>query len=103
MPKPKSAKKAVPKKTRAKKADTKDETTEQSSGVSLLIGNIPPTRDMLYHWENIAGWMDKVKTAQGKLGDAKKKAKEAGVDVSTLLAVMKMEWLDPVDFAAQLR
>lgn len=95
------AKTRTKKPLRRSKKPTKDEVTETT--LSLLGGNLPPTRDLLYHYETIAGHMDRVKTAQGKLGDAKKTAKEAGVDVSAMMDAMKKLRLDPLELAGRLR
>jgi hypothetical protein len=108
-----AAKKAVKKKRigSSRKGARKRETAEDKVDVkvggkeieSLLAGNMPPVRDLMYHMDTIAGWMDKARTAQGKVSDAKKKAKEAGVDVSAIMTVMKMRRMDPLDLATELR
>lgn len=87
--------KSVAKPTKAEQVETVN--------LSLLAGNQPPTRDLMYHVDNIAGWMDKASTAQGKVSDAKKKAKEAGVDVVAIMSFLKFKRMDPLDMASQLR
>lgn len=92
---------------RRKKAETQEEKVDVKIGgneiESLLIGNMPKVRDLMYHMDTIAGWMDKARTAQGKVSDAKKKAKEAGVDVAAIMTVMKMRRMDPMELATELR
>jgi hypothetical protein len=76
----------------------------ESDGMSLLLGNnMPPNRDVMYHYQTILGLMEKVSAAQSKVSDAKKKAKEAGVDVGALMDTKKMMGLDPLDLAAKLK
>lgn len=100
-PAPKKAKKPSSRKRAV--APTQEETVEVAVG-SLLIGdNLPPVRDLKYHYSNILGLMDKARTAAGKVGEAKKAAKEAGVDVSALMTVMKLERLDPLELATMLQ
>lgn len=107
MAKSKSAgKKSAPKSggSRRKAAKpTKGEAVDVSVGSLLTGDNMPPLRDITYHFETILGLMDKARTAAGKVGDAKKKAKEAGVDVPALMQVQKMMRLDPLDLAALLK
>jgi hypothetical protein len=98
------AKKASkPKKTGKKAAKPSKDEEVETVNLSLLSGNQPPTKDLMYHVDNIAGWMDKASTAQGKVSDAKKKAKEAGVDVAAIMSFLKFQRMDPLDMAAQLR
>lgn len=101
------------KKTAGKKADgarrdarakpTKDETVEVKQGVQLLLANLPSDKDALYHYENILQHAAKAKTASANLGSAKKKAKEAGIDVSAIMETMKLERMDPLDLASKLK
>lgn len=90
-----------------RKAPTKEEQVEVKVGgkeiESLLVGNMPKIRDLTYHLDTIGGWMAKAKTAQGKVSDAKKKAKEAGVDVGALMTIMRMRRMDPTELATELR
>lgn len=109
MSRAKKAESAKPKTKRGggrrKKAETAAEKVEVDVAVgSLLSGdNMPAQRDLKYHYENVLGLMDKARTAAGKVGDAKKKAKEAGVDVTALTDIMKELRLDPLELAARLR
>lgn len=82
---------------------TKDETVE-TGVMSLLMGdNAPPLKDLNYHYNTILGLMDKAASAQTKVSDAKKKAKEANVDVAALMNVRKALKMDPLDLAHRLR
>jgi hypothetical protein len=94
-------KKSAPRRRAAK--PTADEQVESSSGVQLLLGNMAPDKDATYHYENILGWMAKVKSAQGSLGEARKKAEESGVRVKALTDAMKLEKADPLDVAGYLK
>ncbi len=96
------AKKPAKKGGKKAAAPTKEETTEQV--MSLLMGdNMPPTKDINYHYDTILGLMDKASLAQSKVSDAKKKAKDAGVDVQALMNVKKALKADPLDLAHRLR
>lgn len=96
------AKKAVKKGGGSRAAkETKEEQVEQT--MSLLLGNMPPIKDVLYHLDTIKGLQDRVKTAQGKVTDAKKKAKEAGIDLKSIAEGMGMERMDGLDLATYLR
>ncbi len=99
------AKKAVKKGggKRKAKAPTKEETVEVNNSMSLLLGNMPPVRDIIYHLETIKGLQDRARTAAGKVTDAKKKAKEAGIDMGALSLAMGYERMDPLEMATQLR
>lgn len=90
-------------KRKSKKSETEDETVRTSEGVQLLLGNMPPSRDVMYHYEMILGLMEKAATAQSKVTDAKKKAKEAGVDVKALMTAKTLMRLDPLDLSSLLR
>lgn len=101
--KDKSAAKPAGKK-RGKKPKEKPEVASPDSGMSLLMGdNMPPKRDVMYHYETILGLMEKASAAASRVSDAKKKAKEAGVDVPALMATKKMMNMDPLDMAVYLR
>lgn len=99
----KSKKKIVKKSPRRAKAPTAEEVVDTSTGPQLLLGNMPPVKDLIYHLETIAGWQAKARTAQGKVSDAKKKAKEAGVDVTAITRMMGYERMDVLDLATELR
>lgn len=82
-------------------APTKAETVE--NGMSLLMGdNGPPSKDLLYHLDQIAGYMDKAKTAQTRVTEAKKKAKDAGVDVKAITDTLTELRMDPLDLAHRM-
>lgn len=78
---------AAKKKSASKKKpkETKAEEVEASVGSLLLGDNQPPIRDLMYHYETILGFEEKAATARSKVTDAKKKAKESGVDVTALM------------------
>lgn len=106
MAKPRKAVTKKPAKARASKrakAPTKDETVETSTGVQLLLGNLPSDRDALHAFETLARLKDKSKTAAGHVSDQKKKMKESGLDVKAFEEIMRLERADPLDVAAQLR
>lgn len=102
-----TAKTKKPAKKGGKKAamkPTKEETTEVSTGLSLLLGhNDPPSKDLLYHMDTIAGLQTKAKSAAGKVSEAKKKAKEAGVDMNAVALTLKALNMDVIDLASMLR
>lgn len=86
---------------------TKSETVDVKVGgqpiESLLIGNMPPIKDLLYHAQQIAGYQARAKRAQGLVTDAKNKAKEAGCDLNALSLAMGFEKMDPLELATILR
>lgn len=96
-------KKTVKKGGRRAAKETKDETVDTSAGIQLLLGNMPPSKDVMYHYQTILGLMEKASSAQGRVGDAKKKAKESGIDVSALMTVMKFTRLEALDLATMLK
>lgn len=96
-------KKAAGKTPKRKAKPTKDETVEVDNSMSLLLGNMPPSRDLIYHMDTIAGLIDKARTAAAKVTEAKKRAKEAGVDVVAIMDVMKEERIDALELATRLR
>lgn len=96
-------KKAAGKTPKRKAKPTKDETVEVDNSMSLLLGNMPPVRDILYHLDTIKGLQDRAKTASGKVSDAKKKAKEAGIDLAAISMTMGFERMDSLELATQLR
>lgn len=85
------------------KADTVDVKIGGKQIESLLIGNMPPIKDLLYHAAQIAGYQASAKTAQGKVTAAKKRAREAGVDLSAVALAMGYERADPLELATELR
>lgn len=103
--KPKSRRGGGSRRSRAK--PTKDEKVEVS-GVDptvppLLAGNMPPTKDLLYHLNQIKGYMDAAKTASGRVTAAKKSAKEAGVDLQAVSLALGFKRADPLDIATLLK
>lgn len=96
---------AAKKKSASKKKpkETKVEEVEASVGSLLLGDNQPPIRDLMYHYETILGFEEKAATARSKVTDAKKKAKESGVDVTALMQTKALLRLDPLDLAVRLR
>ena len=107
MAKKQPTKKSPPKKSksarRPKQKETAAETVETSEGVQLLLGNMPAAKDAMYHYQTILGLIDKARTASARVSEAKKKAKEANVDVGALMTVMRMERADPLDLASELK
>lgn len=87
---------------RKAKPDTKEETVEVNN-MSLLLGNMPPIKDIMYHLDQIAGYQDKARTASAKVTDAKKKAKEAGVDLKSISDGIGLERVDALDLATYFR
>jgi len=96
-------KKAVKRTTRRAPKESKSEGVDTSTGPQLLLGNMPPVKDLIYHLETIAGWQAKAKTAKGRVTDAKKKAREVGVDLNAIAQAMGFERMDPLELATQLR
>jgi hypothetical protein len=82
--------------------ETQDEQVEVAVQ-SLLTGNMPKIRDLQYHMSQIAGYQDKARSASARVTEAKKKAKEAGVDVGAIMEVLAMKREDPLDVATRLR
>lgn len=82
--------------------ETKDEEVEVGIQ-SLLTGNMPKVRDLSYHLQTIAGLIDRARTAAAKVTEAKKKAKESGVDVSAIMEIMSMKRADPLEIATKYR
>lgn len=86
---------------------TKDETVEvsgvEAGSAPLLAGNLPPTKDLLYHLGQIKGYQDAAKTASGRVTAAKKAAKEAGVDMQAVALAMGFSRSDPLDLATVLK
>lgn len=71
---------------------------------SLLAGdNMPPIKDLSYHYRQILGLMKKASEAQSLVTDAKKKAKEAGVDIKALMDTKALMGMDPLDLASLLK
>lgn len=84
--------------------ETKDETVEVSTGLSLLMGdNGPPNKDLIYHLEQISGYIAKAKAAGAKVTEAKKRAKEANVDVPGIMQMLAEEKMDPLELATRLK
>lgn len=100
--KPKKSRGPVSSKPRAKKA-TKDETVEVNGAQGLLLGNMPPIKDLKYHLGQIKGYQDAAKTASGRVTAAKKAAKEAGVDLQAISLAMGFKRSDALDLATMLR
>lgn len=96
------AKKAS-KPTRRKQKPTKDETVETSNGVQLLLGNIVGQKDREYYADTFLKLQAKANTANASVREFKKKAKEAGVNVQSMLNVLKLEKMDALDLADLLK
>lgn len=99
------AKKAVKKGGggRRAKPPTKEETVDISTNMSLLFGNMPPTRDQMYHLQTIIGLEEKAATAQGRVREAKAKAKDAGIDLVAMGLHKKLKRADILDAVTTLR
>ena len=101
----KAAKKSGPRRRAAN--PTKDETVEVTGGETgsapLLAGNMPPTKDLMYHVGQIKGYQDAAKTASGRVTAAKKAAKEAGVDLTAIALHLGFKRTDALDLATLLR
>ncbi len=86
-------KKAAPKGGRRSKKPTQDETVETRT---VGIGDnselkLPAPDDWNHHKKSIAGWREKVTTAQSHLRNAIKLAKKAGVNMESLSLVVGIE------------
>ena len=101
-PKKQSAKRAKGAARRSPK-ETKAESVEVSTGVQLLLGNGPPDKDLLHHYENVLAWEAKKDTVMGHLRAAKKVAKEAGCDLEAMNQVKHDERMEPQDLANRMR
>lgn len=93
----------VAKPTKAEKVEVNGASDDEPTLLPLLGGNMPPIRDIMYHLDTINGLQARARTAAGKVSDAKKKAKEAGVDLKAIAEGVGMERMDPLDLAAYLR
>lgn len=87
---------------RRAKEPTKDEQVEVASK-SLLTGNMPKIKDLNYHMAQIAGYIDKSRTAAKRVTEAKASAKEAGVDLAAIMEILSMKRADPLDVATHFR
>lgn len=98
--------KAKTKKTdsgRKRKAETKDETVEVSTGVQLLLGNLPSDKDAKYQYETLMSLLEKSASAASRVGAHKKKMREAGFDVDAFMRTMRLERMDPLDLGAHMK
>src|SRR5579862_2573537 len=77
-----------------KQAETKDEQVETSTGVQLLLGNLPPDKDAKYAYETLSVLMAKSKAAAKRVADQKAKMREAGLDVDAFVETMRLEKMD---------
>lgn len=97
-------KKIVKTSGRRKKAETKAEQVEvKTAAESLLIGNMPKIKDLSYHMGQIAGYIDKSRTAAKRVTEAKASAKEAGCDVAAIMDILSMKRADPLETATYFR
>lgn len=109
MAKPKSASKKPAPKKKSKGGGKRAPATPKSEEVDVAVGsllsgdNMPKIKDLSYHYQNILGLMEKAASAQSRVSEAKKRAKEAGVDTGALMTAMKLTRLDPLDLAALLK
>lgn len=99
--KKKPAKAKAPRRRKLK--ETKAEAVEVSSGVQLLLGNIIGQKDREYYLETFLKLKAKAATANSAVRDFRKKAKEAGVNMSAVDDVLAMEKMDPMDLADLLK
>lgn len=99
--KKKATKKGAPRRRAAK--PTKDETVEVTTGVQLLLGNLPSDKDAKYQYETLLQLMAKSRSAAGRVSDHKTKMKESGFDVDAFVRTMRLERMDPLDLAAHLK
>jgi hypothetical protein len=108
MAKPKSAaKKPAAKKSkgssRRRAAPTKEETVETSTGVQLLLGNMPSDKDALSNLEILMNLIDRSHSAAARVTDHKKKMREMGFDITGMTNTIRLMRLDPIDLAAELK
>lgn len=99
-----AAKKKAVKKASSKRAakETKEEQVEVIAA-SLLGGNMPKIKDLSYHLSQISGYQDKARTAAAKVTEAKKRAKESGIDINAIMDTLRMQRLDMLDLATELK
>lgn len=82
---------------------TAEETVQTSEGVQLLLGNMIGEKDRSYYVDTYLKLLAKQQKAAADLKDFSGKAKEAGVDMSAMKAVLKLEKMDPLDLATTLK
>lgn len=99
----KAAKKAKKSAPRRRASKSKDDEVEVSTGVQLLLGNIPDDRDAKANYEILMRLLAASRSASGKVGDQKKKMREIGLDVSAFMNTMKLEKMDPLELAQHLQ
>ena len=92
------------KKPRAKKAKAEDGPTElKAVAPSQAEFKLPADRDALHHYTTIRGLKAKVDEANARLSNARKMAKEAGIEPEHINAVLKWQKHDPAELNAHLR
>lgn len=89
MAKRKTSKKPLRRKARATKEETVEVRTPAIGDNSKLA--LPEPDDWKHHKATIAGWREKVTTAQSHLRNAIKQAKKAGVNMESLNLVVGIE------------
>lgn len=99
------AKKPAKKKAAVKKAAKPANGTfvKSSEGVQLLLGNMMGEKDRAYYVDTYLKLLAKHQKTGSDLSDFGKKAKEAGVDMPAMKAVLKLEKTDPLDLASTLK
>lgn len=85
----------------ARRAKTKPD-GDPAETTQPALPNMPSERDILHHLQNIKHYEDKAATARGHLADAKKKAKEAGIDLQALKLSMGFARSDTLDISTML-
>jgi hypothetical protein len=96
--------KSPEKKPRGKKPKAVDEPTElKAVNPSQAEFKLPADRDALYHFTTIRGLRAKVDEANARLSNARKVAKEAGIEPEHINLVLKWQKHDPAELNAHLR
>jgi hypothetical protein len=85
---------------RVSKRQAADESTEITRSPELP--NLPGERDIVHHLQTIKAFADKAKTASSNLTAAKKRAREAGIDLGAVALTMGFRRLDALAVTTML-
>lgn len=81
------------------RAEAKEAVKEHVAQATLKM---PEPRDLEHHFKTIKGFKEKASTANSHLRDARKKAKEAGINLAALDGIYAFERMDEHEVRAEL-
>ena len=98
---------APKKKTGGAKTKTKKEMRAEAAEavkehVAQAVLKMPEPRDLEHHYRQIKGFKEKAATANSHLRDARKKAKEAGINLAALDGILSYERMDEHEVREEL-